>query len=64
MPNSLTRVLVAGRYTKNTLLMVELEENGYVPVVGNLYVKKSALTEIGYVEGEPLELTIRRLEGK
>lgn len=64
MPKEITRTLIAGRYTKNTLLMTELEEDGYVPVVGNLYVKKAALKELGYVDGEKLEVTIRRLEGK
>ena len=64
MEKSITRAFVAGRITKNTHLFNEVEQEGLVLLTGNIYVKKAALKELGWKEGESLEVTIKRLEGQ
>jgi hypothetical protein len=47
------------RVTKNTVrFQEELESTMDVPVIGTLYVQKTALSSIGYKEGNSLKVTV------
>lgn len=47
------------RATKNTIRFTEILEDALsAPVIGNLYIPKSTLKEIGWTEGHKITLNI------
>jgi hypothetical protein len=57
MKDKVVARFVPERSTKNTVRFNEVVGLG-TPAIGVLYVQKSALKEIGYKEGDDLEVTI------
>lgn len=51
------------RATKNTIRFTEILEDALsAPAIGNLYIPKSTLKEIGWKEGKRIQLDIKTVE--